>query len=141
MKRPTSCRLLALMISLLLICGLGFTTPALGDSDLQIEGTTLVKYTGLGGEVTVPNGIQKLAPSAFENSMVTKVNLPETLTEIGHHCFFSCGLLTDITIPASVKGLENATQAFGYNSSLKAFRVAPGGHYVVKDGVLFTADG
>ena len=129
------------MISLLLICGLSFTTPALGASDFEIEGTTLMKYTGTGGEVTVPNGIQKLAPSAFENSMVTKVNLPETLTEIGPHCFFSCGLLTDITIPASVKGLEDATQAFGYNRSLKAFRVAPGGHYVVKDGVLFTADG
>ncbi|MBQ6288274.1 MAG: leucine-rich repeat domain-containing protein [Clostridia bacterium] len=143
MERKTWCKLLTLMISILLACGLCLAASAedAADGDFTIEGTTLVKYNGVAREVTVPDGIEKLEAEAFEQSDVTKVILPESLKEIGHHCFYACSQLREITLPASLTGLEKATQAFGANSALEAFSVAPGGHYIAVDGVLFTADG
>ena len=143
MERKTWCKLLTMMISILLVCGICFAAYAedAADSDFIIEGKTLVKYTGMGGEVTVPDGIEVLDKEAFQSSNVTKVNLPETVKEIRSHCFFSCSSLKEITLPASLEGLEDQTQAFGFNYALEAFSVAEDGHYTVVDGVLFTADG
>ena len=136
-------KLFALMACILLACGLCLAASAedAADGDFTIEGTTLVKYNGVAREVTVPDGIEKLEAEAFEQSGVTKVILPESLKEIGHHCFYMCSQLREITLPASLTGLEKATQAFGDNSALEAFSVAPGGHYIAVDGVLFSADG
>ena len=143
MERKTGRKLFALLISILLACGFCLAASAedAADGDFTIEGTTLVKYNGPGGEVTVPDGIERLEKEAFQDSAVTRVNLPETLKEIGHHCFYSCRQLAEITLPASLTGLESVTQAFGDNDALKAFSVAPGGNYIAVDGVLFTASG
>jgi len=143
MERKTWRKLLTLMISILLVCGICFAAYAedTTDSDFIIKGKTLVKYTGMGGEVTVPDGIEVLGNEAFQSSNVTKVNLPETVKEIHSHCFFCCSSLKEITLPASLEGLEDKVQAFGCNYALEAFSVAEGGHYITVDGVLFTADG
>ena len=143
MERKTGRKLFALLISILLACGFCLAASAedAADGDFTIEGTTLVKYNGPGGEVTVPDGIERLEKEAFQDSAVTRVNLPETLKEIGHHCFYSCRQLAEITLPASLTGLESVNQAFGDNDALKAFSVAPGGNYIAVDGVLFTASG
>ena len=143
MERKAWNKLVALLISIVLVSGLCFTAFAedAAESEFTIEGKTLVKYNGRGGEVTVPEGIEVLGGEAFQSSDVTKVYLPETVREIGHHCFYSCSLLTEITLPASLEGLENSTQAFGANYALEAFSVAEGGNYITVDGVLFTADG
>ncbi len=112
------------------------------DSEFTIKGTTLVKYNGKGGEVIVPDGIEKLEKEAFQFSAVTRVNLPETVKEIGSHCFYGCNSLTEINLPAALKGLEEMAQVFGDNTALKAFSVAEGNrNYKAVDGVLFTADG
>ena len=116
--------------------------PDAADSDFTIDGTTLLKYNGKGGEVTVPEGIEILEKEAFQYNEVTKVNLPETLKEIGSHCFYGCDKLNEITLPASLEGLEEETQVFGSNPALTAFSVAEGNqYYKAVDGVLFTADG
>ena len=143
MERKTGRKLLTLLISILLVCGICFAAYAedTTDSDFIIKGKTLVKYTGMGGEVTVPEGIEVLGDEAFQETAITKINLPETVKEIGHHCFYACNSLKEITLPASLEGLEDKVQAFGANSALEAFSVAPGGHYIAVDGVLFTADG
>ena len=143
MERKTWRKLLTLLISILLVCGICFAAYAedTTDSDFIIKGKTLVKYTGMGGEVTVPEGIEVLGDEAFQETAITKINLPETVKEIGHHCFYACNSLKEITLPASLEGLEDKVQAFGANSALEAFSVAPGGHYIAVDGVLFTADG
>ncbi|MBR5960997.1 MAG: leucine-rich repeat protein [Clostridia bacterium] len=143
MKRKTWCKFLTWTISILLACGLCIAASAENTSpdDFVIEGKTLVKYTGEGGEVTVPEGIEVLADEAFQSTGVTKVNLPETVKELGHHCFYNCYALTEITLPASLNGLAKKTQVFGSNYALEAFSVAEGSNYIVVDGVLFTADG
>ena len=149
MERQTWCKIWILVISLMLVCAVcaGAAGETAG-SEFTIEGTTLVKYNGPGGEVTVPDGIEKLDVWAFKNTEVTKVNLPETLKEIGSFCFFGCYDLTDITLPASLTILEydqdgrKNSQIFAYNSSLKEIKVAEGNpNYKSVDGVLFTADG
>ena len=110
------------------------------ESDFEIDGTTLVKYTGNGGEVTVPDGIEVLGEWAFESTAVTKVNLPETLKEIDNYCFYGCRNLTEITLPASLEKLSDA-QAFAYTSNLEAIKVAEGNpNFVSVDGVLFNED-
>jgi len=139
MKQRTLCKRFALIFSLLLVCGLCFTASAVAaaNPDFEIDGTTLVKYHGKGGEVTVPDGIEVLGKWAFDSTAVTKVNLPETLKKIDNYCFFSCHKLTDITLPASLKELGQS-QSFAYNSSLEAIKVAEGNQYFVSvDGVLF----
>ena len=132
-------RFLALIISLLLVCSSCFTVSALaaGNSDFEIDGTVLVKYHGKGGEVTVPDGIEILGKWAFDDTEVTKVNLPETLKEIENYCFFSCDKLTKITLPASLRKIGTA-QAFAYNTALESIDVAEGNQFFVSvDGVLF----
>jgi hypothetical protein len=110
------------------------------EGDYIIEGTTLVKYVGPGGEATVPDGVEVLGEWAFERTAVTKVNLPETVKEIECYCFFECPELQEINLPASLERI-GYTQAFAYTPKLEAFNVAEGNPYFVSvDGVLFTAD-
>ena len=139
MKKQTLCKLFALIASLLLVCGMCLTASAEETEKgfFEVDGTTLMKYSGPGGEVTVPDGIEVLGESAFEFTNVTKVNLPETLKEIKNYCFHSCYDLTEITLPASLKTISEA-QAFAYNTSLQAINVAEGNQYFTSvDGVLF----
>ena len=142
MRKQRWNRFLVAVISILLVCATCFAASAKNaeNSDFEINGTTLVKYNGPGGEVTVPEGIEALADDAFDGSAVTKVNLPESLKSIGSHCFFNCYRLGEITLPASLEGLEREIQPFAY-SALREFKTAEGGHYKAVDGVLFTADG
>lgn len=107
MKQIRHFRRIPLLLALVLLFSVCLTACAEeAESEFTIEGTTLVSYNGPGGEVTVPEGIEKIGTWAFKNSRVTKVNLPETLKELDSFCFFSCSLLTDITLPASLQYLE-----------------------------------
>ena len=144
MKHQTLGKLLICMISLLLVCASclsAFAETAADSEEFTIEKKTLVKYNGLGGEVTVPEGVEVLGEWAFEDARVTKVNLPETLKEIKNYCFYGCEGLSDITLPASLRKISEA-QAFAYNRSLKEIKVAEGNRqFKSVDGVLFTANG
>ena len=63
--------------------------------------------------VQIPSSVRVLEEGAFigcEN--LISVNIPEGVTEIRNSCFFGTGL-TEITIPKSVKSIDN--RAFGYN--------------------------
>ena len=154
MERQAGCKLFSLIISILLVCMLFFTVSAASaDNNFQIKGTTLVKYTGGGGEVTVPDGVTEIGEWAFQYSPVTKVILPETLEEIRSYAFYSCAELEEITLPASLTNLEyyiddtygdqvTQAQVFYNNPKLQAINVAEGNqHYKSIDGVLFSADG
>lgn len=139
MKKQTLCKLFALIASLLLVCGMCLTASAEETEKgvFEVDGTTLMKYTGPGGEVTVPDGIEVLGEWAFDCANVTKVTLPETLKEIQSYCFFECRALKEITLPASLKTISEA-QAFAYNTSLQAINVAEDNPYFTSvDGVLF----
>lgn len=79
------------------------TAEAATGDGFQIEGTVLKKYTGSGTNIQIPNGITKIANSAFYYCTTVKsITIPNTVTEIGQSAFTGCENLTSISIPDSV---------------------------------------
>ena len=76
-------------------------------------------------EVTVPEGVRRIAPSAFYRcGSLRAIRLPEGLEEIGEHAFDTCTGLEEIELPESVT--EIGPHAFWGCCSLKRFRVPAG---------------
>ena len=81
------------------------------------KSVTIKKYTGNATTLNIPVQIQGLPVTAigvfaFDNSRLTSINLPSTLTSIGMYAFFGCRNLTNIIIPSSVSSI--GFQAFSY---------------------------
>ncbi len=73
-------------------------------SDFVIENSVLTKYQGLGGDVTIPEGVTEIACNAFEGcDNVTSVVIPEGVISIGDAAFYGCSGLTEMTLPEGVK--------------------------------------
>ena len=82
---------------------------------------TIVKYTGIGGNVVIPNTIDnkpvtKIGRTAFslfnENNNITNVTIPDTVTYIGEYAFYK-NKLTNVTLPSSL--IEIGDYAFELN--------------------------
>lgn len=64
------------------------------------------------GEFVIPDGVIKIGSSCFhENTMLTKVTIPESVTTIERWAFYKTGL-TEVTVPAAVTAIE--ADAFGF---------------------------
>ncbi len=68
---------------------------------------TITGYTGPGGPVTIPIHINNLLVNsigiaAFQETGVTSVTIPDSVTSIGENAFTDCFSLTSVTIPDSV---------------------------------------
>ena len=67
---------------------------------------TIVKYTGFGGDITIPsttNGlpVTSMGEQAFwDCSRLTSVTIPNSVTSIGDYAFQNCRSLTNVTIPS-----------------------------------------
>jgi hypothetical protein len=102
------------------------TAIAAADSDFQIAGGKLWKYTGNGGKVVIPDGVtiigdeafanqpkvsslifpeglKVIGTSAFSNTGIKSIELPDGLEEIGDKAFDRCRKLTKITFPQSLQ--------------------------------------
>ncbi len=62
--------------------------------------------------VNIPKGVQTIEKSAFMQSGVSNVTIPNTVTSIGENAFWYCMSLKSVTIPASVKTIGK--DAFGH---------------------------
>ena len=110
------------------------------------------------GAMTIPNGIIKIKKEAFEQSRITEITIPETVTSIGARAFLDCWYLNDITIPESVTVIgDGAFSACGvekiaipknveeiegnpFKPCIWEFEIAVDSgneRFEVKDGVLF----
>lgn len=82
-------------------------------------------------KVTLPSGVKTLDAYAFNESSLSEINIPSSVTRISKQAFGKCKNLKNITIPASVKdfnsafyfsGIENVTIENGVKTiSEKAF--------------------
>ncbi len=58
-------------------------------------------------EIHFADGITHIGADAFRELNITAVDLPESVTSLGCHCFFNCAKLTDLTIPISLNSYGN----------------------------------
>jgi hypothetical protein len=78
-------------------------------NEFQIENGVLVKYTGAGGDVVIPEGVTSIGESAFSHCEgLTSVVIPKGVTSIGTKTFCACTRLTKVVIPDGVKTIGNS---------------------------------
>ncbi len=75
--------------------------------DFQVNGETIIKYLGKGGNVSIPriiNGvtITKIGDYAFNDLKIENVVIPNTIVEIGNYSFAN-NQINSLIIPSSVK--------------------------------------
>lgn len=96
-----------------------------GDYQYRInndETVTITKYTGVGGEVVIPDTIDEKSVTsignyAFRNCTdLTSITIPDSVTLIGDSAFYRCTGLTSVTISNSVKSIGGS--AFFYCTGL-----------------------
>jgi len=91
-------------------------------SDFEIEGDTLVRYLGSGGDVHIPLAIKNIGKFAFQNcTALTSVSFPAGLKTIGASAFYGCTGLTTVSIPHNVE--EIGTYAFFGCTNITSMRV------------------
>lgn len=69
----------------------------------------LVRYTGEGGHVIIPDGVDEIGSTAFDDCLenLTGITFPEGFTTIQERAFEGTAL-TSVTIPGGVKEVPNA---------------------------------
>lgn len=134
--------------SILLSCtGIGHFSIAEGnptystDGNLVYSGDTLVMYLGFNPEVTVRDGVTKIADAVFmNNTVMTSIVIPDSVISIGANAFNGCAKLSSIFIGSGLS--EIGTAAFAKLSSLSVIAVSMSNDsYKALNGVLYTKDG
>ena len=136
-------------------------TEAANDlSEFQLDGTTLVKYTGTAYAVSVPSGVEIIGEEAFSGnyhvklvrlpkslesieygafsycSSLTKIQIPDTVSSIGSGAFACCPKLTSVEIGSGVK--EIGTGVFAGCTALKNISIDRGNeNFLMDKGVLY----
>ena len=111
--------------------------PALADENgFTIVGRVLLRYTGEGGDVVIPDGVVEIAANTFREGSdynrnhyrstesLHSISLPASLKVIGGNAFAGCRALQSIRIPDSVSTLHG--NAFGQCSKLTQIDIGEG---------------
>jgi len=84
------------------------TTPSPA-SDFRMNGTTITKYVGKGGNIVIPNGVTSIGDKAFRdvsfnmgNPNIISVTIPESVTSIGEMAFNDASNLQSVTINGNI---------------------------------------
>lgn len=94
-------------------------------SDFQMSGTTLVKYNGTAGNVSISDYVEKIEAQAFAgNEYVQSIVIGKNVESIGSAAFEDCSSLTSVTIPDSVVSINSA--AFADCPALKDVSIGSG---------------
>ncbi|MDE5798056.1 MAG: leucine-rich repeat domain-containing protein [Treponemataceae bacterium] len=87
-----------------------------------IEGRTVLRYTGTGTDVKVPDGVTEIGRRAFASrTKVTHVTLPDSVAVIEDYAFSGCTGLADVNLPESVAMI--GWYAFSGCKSLKSVAI------------------
>ena len=103
--------------------------------------TTLIIYPEGKSDVTfeIPGTVKKIEASAFYDSKLASISIPNSVTGIGNGVFQACQNLTSIHIPASVE--EIGAGAFAACTKLTSIEVdAQNTTYTSDAGILYSLD-
>ena len=92
--------------------------------EFEIEGLTLVKYNGAGGDVEIPDDVLNIGARAFSGcSNLTSVTLPESVQNIAANAFENCTGLTRVTVETTENVLFAASAFTGCPDGLTFYTV------------------
>lgn len=75
-----------------------FKSNVSGGDFLIVGDGILLAYGGSDSVISIPEGVKKIAPGVFmDNTKITAVSLPSTLTEVGEDAFRGCKNLSSVT--------------------------------------------
>ena len=112
------------------------TTNSEYDYVLHNDKAHLTKYKGDATEVIIPSSIDGYEVEFFgsifsENESITSVEIPNSVTSIGHYAFYHCTNLTNVTIGNGVTSIGG--DVFSYCKSLTSIVIPDSvtsiGHY------------
>lgn len=158
----------AIFLALALVLTQVPVTDAFADADsserFEMDGTTLVKYTGTAKTVSVSDTVKVIGEEAFAgNEFVTEIKLPASIEEISYRAFADCASLEKITISDNIYKISSG--AFSNCKELKEFYLGSelkdlgygvfagcdnlsklilsekNTHFMYKDGMLFDDEG
>lgn len=93
-----------------------------GSDVFEMDGTTLVKYTGTAKTVSVSDTVKVIGEEAFAgNDYVTEIKLPASVEKISYRAFADCSSLEKITISDKVVSVSSG--AFSNCTALKEFYI------------------
>ena len=129
-------------------------------TDFQLNGTTLVKYTGTATTVSVPDSVRIIGEEAFaDNTYMTSVKLPASLEKISYAAFSGCNNLKSVVIPDNVTeigiaafanctaltsaNIGKSTKSFGigvFTGCTQLSSVTGNDRFICTDGVIYDKD-
>lgn len=80
------------------------------------EATIMVQDVSLSGKIIIPEYVSKdgtnykvinVSNGAFQDTRITEIILPNSITSLGDYCFNNCSNLASITLPNSITSLGN----------------------------------
>lgn len=133
-------KLLVVGATLLVLALLFLLVPAslsgASAEDFHIEGTTLVDYTGTASNVTIPDTVEIIGRSAFENNQVVKkVVIPASVKTIEEYAFWGCGKLESVALGKGLKEISDF--AFSSCEKLKEVMIPEN---ITRIGIMTFAD-
>lgn len=121
-KRKLSGVLLMIAVLIIMQLPVSEADAATSASDFKMEGTTLVKYRGTEKNVSIPNTVEVIGESAFEdNDKIELVVIPKSVRRIEAYAFWSCDRLDEVVLGKGLK--EVGDYAFTSCKGLKQMTI------------------
>ena len=105
------------------------------DSSKEVSSNAFANQTQI-TSITLPNTITYIGDGAFSGCVnLTDINIPDGVTYIGERAFFGCSALTNITVPVGVGNI--GAGAFSGCDNLNIDISLDNANYLVQDNIVY----